>query len=97
MFTGITETWYGATAKGHIIPFSSLCCSIIDARNERAGVKFKDSEIMGIPMRVTVGKKITENNVEFKLRSADDNEVINIKQVVARVKEEFENNGLKIK
>ena len=70
---------------------------IMDDRNERAGVKFKDSEIMGIPMRVTVGKKITENNVEFKLRSADDNEVINIKQVVARVKEEFENNGLKIK
>ena len=30
---------------------------LMDDRNERAGVKFKDSELMGIPMRVTVGKK----------------------------------------
>ena len=30
---------------------------LLDDRNERAGVKFKDSEIMGIPMRITVGKK----------------------------------------
>ena len=36
---------------------------LMDDRNERAGVKFKDSELMGIPMRVTVGKKIGENIV----------------------------------
>lgn len=70
---------------------------LMDDRNERAGVKFKDSELMGIPMRVTVGKKIGENIVEFKLRAEGENEEINIKEVVSRVKKEFEKNGLKLK
>ena len=70
---------------------------LMDDRNERAGVKFKDSEIMGIPMRVTVGKKISEGAVEFKLRTGGDNELVNIDEVCNRVKEEFEKNNLKIK
>ena len=70
---------------------------LLDDRNERAGVKFKDSELMGIPMRVTVGKKIGENIVEFKLRAEGENEEINIKEIVSRVKKEFEKNGLKLK
>ena len=45
--------------------------AILDDRNERAGVKFKDSELIGIPMRVTVGKKITDGEVEFKLRDGE--------------------------
>ena len=44
----------------------------MDDRNERAGVKFKDSELIGIPMRITVGKKINEGAVEFKLRTEED-------------------------
>lgn len=70
---------------------------LIDDRNERAGVKFKDSEIIGIPMRVTVGKKISEGAVEFKLRAGGDNEVINIEDVCNRVKALFEENNLKLK
>ena len=70
---------------------------LLDDRNERAGVKFKDSEIMGIPMRITVGKKISEGEVEFKLRADGDNEVIKIEEVYDRVKAEFEKNNLKIK
>lgn len=70
---------------------------LLDDRNERAGVKFKDSEIMGIPMRVTVGKKITEGNVEFKLRTDGDNELIKIEEVCDRVKNEFVKQNLKIK
>ncbi|MDU4829519.1 MAG: proline--tRNA ligase, partial [Clostridium perfringens] len=42
--------------------------ALLDDRKERAGVKFKDSELMGIPMRITVGKMIGEGQVEFKLR-----------------------------
>ena len=42
---------------------------LLDDRNERAGVKFKDSELIGIPMRITVGKKIADGKVEFKLRN----------------------------
>ena len=70
---------------------------LLDDRNERAGVKFKDSELMGIPMRVTVGKLIGEGNVEFKLRAGGENEVISMDEVCAKVKAEFEKNNLKLK
>ena len=70
---------------------------LMDDRKERAGVKFKDCELIGIPMRITVGKKITDNQVEFKLRASGDNEVINIDDVVSKVKAEFEKNNIKIK
>ena len=55
--------------------------AILDDRNERPGVKFKDSELIGIPMRVTVGKKITDGEVEFKLRDGEM-EVIKIEDVL---------------
>jgi prolyl-tRNA synthetase len=42
--------------------------AIIDDRNERPGVKFKDADILGIPIRITVGKKAAEGMVEYKLR-----------------------------
>lgn len=41
---------------------------LLDDRDERIGVKFNDSELIGIPMRITVGKNINEGKVEFKLR-----------------------------
>ncbi|AYE34519.1 proline--tRNA ligase [Clostridium septicum] len=69
---------------------------LLDDRNERAGVKFKDSELMGIPMRITVGKKITEGEVEFKLRTSEV-EVIKIEEAVNKVKEEFKKNNLSIR
>ena len=62
--------------------------AILDDRNERPGVKFKDSEIIGIPMRVTVGKKIVDGEVEFKLRTGEM-EVIKIEDVITKVKEQF--------
>lgn len=71
--------------------------ALMDDRNERAGVKFKDAELIGIPMRVTVGKKITEGSVEFRLRTGQDNEIINIEDVCERVKVEFKKSNLKIK
>ena len=41
---------------------------ILDDRDERAGVKFKDADLMGIPVRITVGKKACDRIVEYKLR-----------------------------
>lgn len=41
---------------------------LLDDRNERAGVKFKDADLIGIPVRVNVGRKIGEGLVEFRLR-----------------------------
>ncbi len=42
---------------------------IVDDREERPGVKFKDADLLGIPVRITVGKKAGEGIVEYKLRS----------------------------
>ncbi|AOR22381.1 proline--tRNA ligase [Clostridium taeniosporum] len=70
--------------------------ALLDDRKERAGVKFKDSEIMGIPMRITVGKKISDGEVEFKLRTGDM-EVIKIEDVCQIVKGEFDKNNIKLR
>lgn len=69
--------------------------AILDDRNERPGVKFKDSELIGIPMRVTVGKKITDVEVEFKLRDGEM-EVIKIEDVLEKVKSQFEINNISL-
>lgn len=69
---------------------------LLDDRNERPGVKFKDSELMGIPMRVTVGKKISDGEVEFKLRDGEM-EVIKISDVCNIIKSEFEKSNIKLK
>jgi prolyl-tRNA synthetase len=42
---------------------------ILDDRDERPGVKFKDADLVGIPFRITVGKKVTEGTVEVVQRS----------------------------
>lgn len=68
---------------------------ILDDRNERVGVKFKDSDLIGIPIRITVGKKVVENTVEFKLRKSQDIEEIKIEEVVSRIEKEFIENGVK--
>ena len=70
--------------------------ALLDDRNERAGVKFKDSELMGIPMRVTVGKKINDGEVEFKLRDGEM-EVVKISDICNIVKGEFEKNNMKLR
>jgi prolyl-tRNA synthetase len=41
---------------------------LLDDRDERAGVKFKDADLIGIPIRITVGGKASEDVVEYKLR-----------------------------
>ena len=42
--------------------------TVIDDRSDRAGVKFKDADLIGFPIRITVGKTISEGLVEFKTR-----------------------------
>lgn len=68
---------------------------LLDDRNERVGVKFKDADLIGIPIRVTVGKKVVEDIVEFKLRKNQDIEEVNIEDVVGRIEKEFIENNLK--
>ncbi|MDU3775861.1 MAG: proline--tRNA ligase [Clostridium perfringens] len=70
--------------------------ALLDDRKERAGVKFKDSELMGIPMRITVGKMIGEGQVEFKLRNGGEVETLSIEEVYNRVRKEFERANLSL-
>ncbi len=51
--------------------------AVLDDRDERAGVKFKDADLIGFPYRITVGKTITDGLVEFKVRESE--ELSNIK------------------
>ncbi len=51
---------------------------ILDDRNVRAGVKFKDMDLIGIPKRIVVGKKAGEGIVELKYRNSSEVEEINI-------------------
>lgn len=61
---------------------------LFDDRDERAGVKFKDADLIGIPVRITIGpKSLQENKVEMKKRWEKDNELVELDGVSARVKE----------
>jgi len=51
---------------------------LLDDREDRAGVKFKDADLVGIPYRINVGKKVTEGRVEVVSRSTRKSEDANI-------------------
>ncbi len=51
---------------------SAGCEVVIDDRDERPGVKFKDADLLGFPVRITVGKKAADGIVEYKLRRGGD-------------------------
>jgi len=56
-----------------------------DDRGERAGVKFKDADLIGIPIRIAVGKKgLAEGKVEWKLRGGTDVTLVPIGEVAAK-------------
>jgi prolyl-tRNA synthetase len=55
---------------------------ILDDRDERPGVKFKDADLVGIPFRITVGKKVTEGTVEVVLRSTREVRDVRISAIV---------------
>ncbi len=58
--------------------------TVTDDRDERAGVKFKDWDLIGIPVRITVGKKASEGMVEFKLRKDKEFELLSAAEAVEK-------------
>lgn len=70
---------------------------LLDDRNERAGVKFNDRDLIGIPIRITVGKKASENIVEYSLRKDGERIEIPVDQIMDRIKEAFKEEGLELK
>lgn len=69
---------------------------LLDDRKERAGVKFKDADLIGIPIRITVGKRASEEVVEFSLRREGEKAEISVNEIIDRIKAEFNNQGLEL-
>lgn len=61
--------------------------TLLDDRNERAGVKFKDSELIGIPYRVVTGKSLKDGNVEVVKRATKETQNVAIADVVSTLKQ----------
>ena len=64
---------------------------LLDDRDERPGVKFKDMELIGIPLRITIGKKAGDGIVEVKERTGSSFKEINSKEVIEFVLEYIKN------
>ncbi len=60
---------------------------LLDDRDERAGVKFKDADLVGIPYRINVGKKAATGQVELVTRATGQSADISLGQVAHRVKQ----------
>ncbi len=56
---------------------------LLDDRDERPGVKFKDADLLGIPVRITVGKRAPEGIVEYKLRRDADKSEKTVGEAIA--------------
>ena len=61
--------------------------AILDDRDERPGVKFKDADLIGIPYRITIGKKLKEGKVELFTRQTKQSEDVALGEVVAKVQQ----------
>ncbi|MDR0853940.1 MAG: proline--tRNA ligase [Clostridiales Family XIII bacterium] len=59
---------------------------LLDDRDERAGVKFKDADVIGIPIRITVGKRASEGIVEYKLRREQDRVEITAEEAIEKAR-----------
>jgi prolyl-tRNA synthetase len=60
---------------------------LLDDRDERPGVKFKDADLVGIPYRINVGKKVTEGKVEVVIRSTRKSQDANIPAIDTEFRE----------
>jgi prolyl-tRNA synthetase len=61
--------------------------ALLDDRDERPGVKFKDADLIGIPYRITVGKKLPQGIVEFVHRRGRTSEDVPVAEAAARVQQ----------
>lgn len=61
--------------------------TLIDDRDERAGVKFKDADLIGIPHRITVGRRAGEGVVEYKPRNSSEKTDMSADEVIKKIEE----------
>jgi prolyl-tRNA synthetase len=60
---------------------------LLDDRDERAGVKFKDADLVGIPYRINVGKKAADGRLELVTRSTASSQDVHTVEIAQRLKE----------
>ncbi len=63
--------------------------ALLDDRDERPGVKFKDADLIGIPYRITVGKKLSEGKVEFVERRSRAAAEIPLSEAIAHLRQKI--------
>ena len=59
---------------------------ILDDRDERPGIKFKDMDLIGVPIRITIGKGFNDGKIELKLRNEKDKKDINKDELIEEIK-----------
>jgi prolyl-tRNA synthetase len=86
--TNVTDTLLRETGEKVAAELEAAGLDVLlDDRDERAGVKFKDADLVGIPYRVTVGKKAAEGKVELVKRAVAGSEDVLIGELVGRLKD----------
>jgi prolyl-tRNA synthetase len=64
--------------------------TLLDDRDARPGVKFNDADLIGFPLRITIGDRgLKEGKVELKLRTSKDSELVAVDAVIERVRALF--------
>ncbi len=66
--------------------------TLLDDRDERPGIKFNDMDLIGLPIRIVVGKSLNENLVEIKLRKDNESKNIKLDEVIDYIKNIIDNN-----
>ncbi len=69
---------------------------LFDDRDERAGVKFNDRDLIGIPIRITVGRDAENRIVEYSNRREKENRNISVDEIMEAIEADFESEGFKL-
>lgn len=59
---------------------------LLDDRSTRPGVKFNDNDLIGIPVRITVGKLAVNGQVEYKLREEEEAKILSLEEAIEQIK-----------
>ena len=82
--TNVTDTLLRETGEKLAAELEAAGIDVLlDDRDERAGVKFKDADLVGIPYRINVGKKVAEGKVELVTRAAASSEDVQLSDITA--------------
>ncbi len=67
--------------------------ALIDDRDERAGIKFNDMDLIGLPIRIIIGSKINEGIVEYKNRNSNESYNLTVSECIEKIKEKSSEYG----